>query len=401
VIFWECKSRCKKGSELKAKRPRYQQGTIRKVERANGFAWEVRFSETDKGQRKQKSLYFPSDEYPTEGSVRRAIQQQVTLANSGSERAKVGAKFSSVITLYRSQHLHTLRNSTQQKNEYLLKTHIEPHWADFPLHEVTPLRVAGWLGGLKRVEGEKSLGLAATTKAGIRSVMSQCFELAALHGYIPATERNPMSRVRVKGTTKRERPIVILTADQFKSLVSALPSPVNVMALVAGCLGLRVGELVALHWSDIDWEDKSITIQRSYTHEQLEETKTESSNAVLPLDDSLLAILKAHKETTGESELLFPSPRNGSYRSASMLLQKGIQPVAERLGLGRVTWHGLRHSCRTWLDAKGVPVGLQKDLLRHADVSTTMNRYGRALQPDMRLSHSAIVQELIPDSLKG
>jgi integrase len=52
------------------------------------------------------------------------------------------------------------------------------------------------------------------------------------------------------------------------------------------------------------------------------------------------------------------------------------------------------------LDAKGVPVGLQKDLLRHSDVSTTMNRYGRALQPDMRIGHSAMVQELVPDSMK-
>jgi integrase len=83
-----------------------------------------------------------------------------------------------------------------------------------------------------------------------------------------------------------------------------------------------------------------------------------------------------------------------------MLLSKGIRKVAVDQKLGRVTWHGLRHSCRTWLDAKGVPVGLQKDLLRHADISTTMNRYGRSLQPDMRIGHSAIMQELVPDSMK-
>jgi integrase len=54
-----------------------------------------------------------------------------------------------------------------------------------------------------------------------------------------------------------------------------------------------------------------------------------------------------------------------------MLLAKGIQKAAAELGLGRVTWHGLRHSCRTWLDAQGVPVGIQKDLLRHSDISVT------------------------------
>jgi integrase len=257
---------------------------------------------------------------------------------------------------------------------------------------VTPLKVLNWLGELKE--------LAPTTKAAIRSTMSKCFQLAALHCYIPATDKNPMSVVPIKGTSKREKQIVILTPTQFKGLVTALPSPLNVMVLLAGSLGLRVSELLALHWEDISWTEKTVTIQRGFTHEQLDEVKNAASNAVLPLDDSLLAVLKIHQTTTGESALLFPSPRTGGYRSASMLLAKGLRPVALRLGLGRVSWHGLRHSCRTWLDAKGVPVGLQKDLLRHSDVSTTMNRYGRALQPDMRISHSAMVQDLIPESMK-
>jgi integrase len=378
---------------LRAKRARYQQGTIRKVERANGFAWEVRFSETVNGTRKRKTICFESDEYPTEASVRTAIQTQVVLANTQNERSKVGAKFGAVAVLYRTEHLPTLRNSTRHKNAYLLKDYIEPRWANELLQNVTPLGVVRWLGEL----GE----LAPTTKAGIRSVMSQCFEQAVLHGYLPASERNPMSRVRVKGTTKREKPVVILTPADFQRLVAALPSPLNVMVLLDGALGLRVGELLALHWEDIDWAEKTITIQRNYTHEQLEEVKTAASNAVLPLADLLVDVLRRHQTTTGDSALLFPSTRTGGYRSASMLLGKGLQPVAEGLGLGNVTWHGLRHSCRTWLDAKGVPVGLQKDLLRHSDISTTMNRYGRALQPDMRIGHSAMVQDLVPDSMKG
>ncbi|MGA2809144.1 MAG: site-specific integrase [Terracidiphilus sp.] len=344
-------------------------------------------------KRTRKTLCFDSDEYPTEASVRKAIQTQVVLANTKNERAKVGAKFGAITGLYREKHLPTLRHSTQITNGYLLKNYIEPRWTDEPLQDVTPLRVLNWLGEL----GE----LAPTTKAAIRATMSKCFQLAALHGYIPATDRNPMSVVSIKGTTKREKQIVSLTPAQFKGLVAALPAPLNVMALLAGSLGLRVGELLALHWEDIDWTEKAITIQRSFTHEQLDEVKNEASNAVLPLDDLLLAVLKAHQATTGDSALLFPSPRNGGYRSASMLMAKGLRPVALRLELGRVTWHGLRHACRTWLDAKGVPVGLQKDLLRHSDISTTMNRYGRALQPDMRIGHSAMVRDLVPDSMKG
>jgi len=356
---------------LRTKRARYQQGTIRKVKRASGFAWEVRFSTTVNGQRTWKSLYFLPDEYPTEASVRKAIQTQVALVNTENQRHKVGAKFGEITELYRVEHLPTLRHSTQQTNGYLLRDYIKPRWTDEALQDVTPLKVVRWLGGLG--------GLAPSTKAAIRSVMRQCFQLAALHGYIPATERNPMSVVPLKGASKREKEIVQLTPNEFKNLVNDLPAPLNLMVLVTGCLALRVGEVLALHWEDIDWKNATIKIQRSFTHQHLDTVKTVASKALLPLDKALIRLFEAHKATTGESALIFPSRRTGGYQSSSMLQSKGIQKAAKHLGLGRVTWHSFRHSCRAWLDAKGVPVGVQKDLLRHADVATTMNVYGRAL----------------------
>ena len=98
------------------------------------------------------------------------------MLNTQDGRAKVGAKFGAITELYRAKHLPTLRHSTQQTNRYFLKDYIEPRWTDEPLQDVTPLMVLGWLGELD-----------ATTKAAIRSIVSQCFQLAALHGYTPAT----------------------------------------------------------------------------------------------------------------------------------------------------------------------------------------------------------------------
>jgi integrase len=76
--------------------------------------------------------------------------------------------------------------------------------------------------------------------------MSVCFDLAALHEYIPPMEKNPMSLVRIKGVSKRKKKITQLTMKQFRDLVEALPEPLNLMALLSGCLGLRVSEMVAL-----------------------------------------------------------------------------------------------------------------------------------------------------------
>jgi integrase len=302
----------------------------------------------------------------------------------------VDANFGAITELYRSEHLPTLQHSTQQTNSYILARYVEPTWSDVRIREVTPLAITKWIRELK---------LVPTPKASIRSVLSQCFELAALHNFIPQTERNPMSLVKIQGTGERQKAITILSEANFRKLVDALPEPLNLIVLVAGCLGLRVSEALALKWEDIDATAGTITIQRKFTHGALGVPKTTASGASLPLDATLSGILAVWKPKTEDSEWIFPSERTGGVRSASALLTKGIKPAARKAGLGRVTWHTLRHSCRTWLDSEGASVGTQKDLLRHADISTTMNRYGRALPPEMKKGHQRIVKKPVPDRL--
>jgi integrase len=95
---------------MREKHARYQNGSIRRIVRAKGFAWEVRFSEVGAtGEKnKYKSHYFSGAEYPTEADVRKALQQTVSLRNSETERVKVDANFGTITQLYRSEHLPTL-----------------------------------------------------------------------------------------------------------------------------------------------------------------------------------------------------------------------------------------------------------------------------------------------------
>ncbi len=278
---------------MSTKRARYQQGTIDKVPRANGWAWRVRFSEVAGGKRRQRALYFSGQEYPKEADVRKAIEMTVTQHNQDSERAKVDVLFGAVTGLYRTEHLPDLEPSTRQLHTYLLNNYIEPKFAKVAIRKVDPLAVTLWFG---------ELNLAPTTKASIRSVLSQCFKLAALHKYISAMEKNPMSVVTIKGTSKRQKKIRQLTIPDFKRIIEALPEPLNVMTLVAGGLGLRVSELVALQWRGISWKDKQISIQRKFTRGPLGQTKTVASDALLPLDDGMLQVLARWKPKTGDSE---------------------------------------------------------------------------------------------------
>jgi integrase len=371
---------------MRAKRARYQQGSIRKVPRAKGHAWEVRFSEWKGGKRHQRTLTFDPAEYPTEKDVRRALELTVSQVNAGTGAAKADAKFMDVCALYRQEHMPTLEHSTRYTNAYLLDDYIEAHFGHTPIRDVKPLEIDRWI---------KSLKLAATTKASIRSIMSVCFNLAALHEYVPPMQRNPMSLIKLKGVSKRQKKISEVTVAQFKTIYARLPEPLNVMVLLAGAYGLRVSELLALKWEDIDERARTISIVRKFTRGKIGKTKTAASEAPLPLSDGIRKVLMAWKPKTGGSEWLFPSPRTGGPRSASMLLQKGLKPIAKELGLENVGFHTLRHACRSWLSSGGAALGTQKDLMRHADISTTANIYGHALTEDMRKAHERLVGKLL------
>ncbi|MGD0940078.1 MAG: tyrosine-type recombinase/integrase [Terracidiphilus sp.] len=376
---------------MKKTRARYQQGNIRKVPRASGFAWEARFANGKvDGKQKYKSYYFDGAQYPTEASVRTALQHKVVLTNSAAGRAKVDARFQDIIEIYRAKHLPNLEHSTQQTNSYLIDSYIEPEFGERKITEITPLAVLDWFD---------SLNLAGTTKSSIRSVLSVSLRLAAIHGYIPISDARAMSLVTIKGVSKRQKKKKQITMDWFHRLIKALPEPLNIMVIVDGCLGLRISELVALKWEDVDPKIRTIMIQRKFTHGKLGKTKTDASEAGLPLGKELFEILDYWKPKANGSEWVFPSNRTGGVRSASMLLQKGIQPVAKQIGLGHITWHMLRHACRSWLDSIRTPTGVQKDLLRVADISTAMNIYGHALTDDMRKSHNKLVKQLIPAGL--
>ena len=73
-----------------------------------------------------------------------------------------------------------------------------------------------------------------------------------------------------------------------------------------------------------------------------------------------------------------------------------IRPAGKQAGLGdNIGWHTFRHTYRAWLDQTKAPMTVQKDLMRHANISTTMNVYGGAMPGPMREANSAVVRMAI------
>jgi integrase len=153
--------------------------------------------------------------------------------------------------------------------------------------------------------------------------------------------------------------------------------------------------------------------------------KTEYSEDELPLDPDFATILLEWKACGAASELVFPSHITGRNFHASPIQQDYIRPAgcclapcptcsvdcgewcqgangsrsalheARRIAaqrFGRVGWHTFRHTYRSWLDATGAPLGVQQKLMRHAQISTTMNVYGNALLDSKREANSRVVK---------
>ena len=116
--------------EMRFKRDRYQHGSIRKVPRASGFAWEFRFYSTgDDGQRKLKVQTFDSSKYPTETAVRKAVEPQLAALNSETLGGKVTATMDTVIDHYMKDDedgFLSLAHSTQTTNKSLIDLYIRP-----------------------------------------------------------------------------------------------------------------------------------------------------------------------------------------------------------------------------------------------------------------------------------
>ncbi|HXU18835.1 MAG TPA: tyrosine-type recombinase/integrase, partial [Terriglobales bacterium] len=72
-------------------------------------------------------------------------------------------------------------------------------------------------------------------------------------------------------------------------------------------------------------------------------------------------------------------------------VKEELQRAADAAGIGHLRSHSFRHTYRSWLDSVGTPVGVQQQLMRHADVRTTMNIYGDAGTDEMRQAHTKVV----------
>jgi integrase len=93
---------------------------------------------------------------------------------------------------------------------------------------------------------------------------------------------------------------------------------------------------------------------------------------------------------------LFANPSTNKPYHQEEIQKKHIKTAAKAAEIGiAVGWKTFRHSFRSWLDQTEAPIGVQRELMRHASIQTTMNVYGRAMTDGKRQAHGNVVEMIL------
>jgi len=328
------------------------------------------------------------EDFPSRADAKRAAEGLRLEINNGLP-LREAVTFQGLIDRYVREEIEHggLAHTTKEPDLNRVNKHIAPRWGKCLLKDVKPYSVQDWL---------RKLPLAPKTKCHLRGLMYRLFEKAMLWELIPF-ERNPMGLVELKGVSKRIKPPRILTEAEFVALLNQLRQPYKSMVLLAGCTGMRISEVLGLRWPSVDFERLVMVVTEGYARSQPTKLKSEYSQDELPLDPDVATILLEWKRLCPEThgDWVFPSPRTDRPYDSGSLRKKMLKPATERAKIpGSVGWHSLRHSYRAWLDETGAPLGVQQKLMRHANISTTMNVYGGAFMDAKRKANTSVVRRL-------
>jgi integrase len=381
---------------MRLTRNTYQHGWIEtKPSKKKGLVFVYRWRERklDGGYTKRIEVIGPVSMLKTEANAWRVIEHRKLDVNSDNFSGHT-VTIGMLVNRYLETELPELRHSTANAYRSYLNHRIKPRWGEYPLSKVKPFAVEQWL---------KGLDLASRTKGHLHNLMRVLLN-CAMRWELTEIGENPMKLVRVRGTSKRRREPVVLSVAQFRLLIGELDEPFRTMVILDLATGLRCSELFALQWRDVLWDDRTLLVRRGIVTGVVSDVKTKYSSAGMPLDPALAEVLSKWRRKTlfkNPEDWVFASPFRAGRKPWDpwSLERRHIIPAGIRCGIGRIGWHTFRHTFRTLLDETGAPMKVQQELMRHADIRTTMNVYGKAMDASKRKAHGKVVRLVLPSKV--
>ncbi len=267
---------------------------------------------------------------------------------------------------------HQSRPTTYAAHNYVFKNHILPGLGDIPLSELTSEMVGEFLEERRRFGNHRpgSSGLGEETMRHIHRLLQQCLDQAIRDGLL--TENPAKAFHYRKSMTVKANIMTPLEMEDYLDAAERLGYlPMFMLALTAG---LRQGELIALKWSDLDIESRTLTIAENRAVVRRELVEYGDQTRTIALTPEVIDLLIMEHAKHPNSPLMFMHPATQRTYSPQMVRQMHNEIIKEA-GLDHIRFTDLRHTCAVLSLRNGVETKELTRMLGHYRPSITRQNY--------------------------
>ena len=273
-----------------------------------------------------------------------------------------------------------LREKTKDYYLNYIDNHIVPELGDTPLEKLTTIQIQKFYNDLQksgRIQRYthiklKDKGLSTRVVRGIHTLLNNCLEQAVAERLILT---NPAKGCRLPKLEKREMKILpedmigpYLAEAERRGLLAAFYLELTT--------GLRRGELLALQWTDLDVENRTLAVTKQVNRINGElvvsPPKTRNSVRTLALPQQAVDLLIAEHQKHPRNPYLFPSPKTGTMYDPDAF-RRTHDKILKAIGAEHIRFHDLRHTFATLSLKSGVDVKTLSGALGHYSAGFTLN----------------------------
>lgn len=291
------------------------------------------------------------------------------------------------------------KKRTIERYEQIITRHIVPNLGEYEMDSLTMLTLQKYIMLLSLTGNLKTgKGLSPNSVNSIVNVIQGSIRAAYNSSIVSKCISDKLIRPR-----SREKPVECFSLQEQNKIVCEVLSrgPSHLIGIVI-CLytGLRIGELLALTWNDIDFDKGLLSVTKScYDGKNefgiygriIDTPKTSSSVRTIPLPKQLTMILRQYKKPASSAFVISVNGKGVSLRS----YQRHFSRLLEKLGIAHHGFHALRHTFATRALECGMDVKTLSELLGHKNATVTLNRYAHSMLEYKRNMMNTLGKSLI------
>ena len=339
--------------------------------------WEGRFIKGRRGSKIQYGYVYAKTYRETREKLLKA-KEQLIAASLQKPVKKDRDRLREIFPLWLETTTKGLKDSTRIKYQYLYESYLASDLGNYRMCELSEDRVKSLVARLFSSGGKNGTGISGKTISDAVRVLKNVIRFASIRNY-PVD--NSALEVTVRITPKQLKILSVHEQEKLIDYIQKNPTNSNLGILLSLFTGIRIGELCALKWKDINLTEHTIHIQRTMQRLKSDDTgsktqiifsrpKSTCSERDIPLPDIVSRLFKH----TYDPDFYFLSG-SGKYFVEPRTLQYRFDSVLKQCGIPHVSFHTLRHTFATRCVEIGFDLKSLSEILGHANVNITLNRY--------------------------